>query len=100
MYFSRISDNDADNHQYLTDYLGDNTSAFLQAMNNMSEHRFSSINCVTFQKDSDIDLGLISFPLFSNLEVNLLISKDFSKIAAISQNSTYQVLRDVMESVL
>ncbi len=96
--FSRISDNDSDNYQYFTDYLGDNTSTFLQALSNMSEHRFSSINCVTFQKDSDIKLGLISFPLFSNVEVNLLISKDFSKIAAISENSTYQVLKDVIAS--
>lgn len=96
--FSRISDNDSDNYQYFTDYLGDNTSTFLQALSTMSEHRFSSINCVTFQKDSDIKLGLISFPLFSNVEVNLLISKDFSKVAAISENSTYQVLKDVIAS--
>lgn len=96
--FSRISDNDSDNYQYFTDYLGDNTSTFLHALSNMSEHRFSSVNCVTFQKDSDIELGLISYPLFSNVEVNLLISKDFSKIAAIQENSTYLALRDVMES--
>ncbi|MFT4145234.1 MAG: hypothetical protein QM644_12330 [Mobilitalea sp.] len=96
--FSRISDNDFDNYQAFTDYLGDNTADFLQALSNMSEHRFSSINCVTFQKNSDIELGLISFPLFSNVEVNVLISKDFSKIAAIQKNSTYQVLNKVMES--
>jgi hypothetical protein len=96
--FSRISDNDFDNYQNFADYLGNYTTAFLQTLSNMSEHRFSSINCVTFQKDSDIELGLISFPLFSNVEVNLLISKDFSKPAAIQENSTFQVLKDVMES--
>ncbi len=96
--FSRISNNDSDNHKYFTDYLGDNTSNLLQALINMSEHRFSSINCVSFQKDSDIELGLISFPLFSNVEVNLLISKNFSKITTIHENSTYQALRDIMES--
>ncbi len=96
--FSRVSVDDYERYQLYLDYMGSNGLDLLLNLNNMLEHRYTSIGCVTFQKNSNVELALLFETLYSNVEVNVLISKDFSQIQSVYENNTFKELVELLNS--
>jgi len=96
--FSRVSDDDYERYQIYLDYMGSNGTDLLLNLNNMPEHRYNSLGCATFQKNFSVELALLSMALYSNVEVNVLISKDFSQVQSVNDNNTYQELAGLLNS--
>ncbi len=98
VHFSRVSDDDNERYLELLNYIGSNGYDLLSHFNNISEHRYNSISCTTFAKDSKIELVLLSEPLYSNVEVNVLISKDFSQVKSVYDTNMFQELVELLDS--
>ncbi|SHO45080.1 hypothetical protein [Anaerocolumna xylanovorans] len=96
--FSRVAEDDYERYQLYLNYIGNNGIDLPLNLNNMPENRYTSLGCTTFQKDSDVELALLSVTLYSNVEVNVLLSRDFSGIQSVYENNTYQELVDLLNS--
>ncbi len=97
--FSRISNDDKERYQTFLNYIGNNGFDLLLNLNNMAEHRYDNLECVTFQKkNSNVELAKISAYLYSNVEVNILISKNLSQVKSVYENNTYQELMELLSS--
>lgn len=98
VHFSRISSDDNERYQTFLNYIGNDGYDLLLNLNTMPEHRYDDLECVTFQKDSNVELAKISAYLYSNVEVNVLISKNFSNVKSVYENNTYQELMELLDS--
>jgi hypothetical protein len=98
VHFSRVSSDDNERYQTFLSYIGNNGCDLLLNLNNMPEHRYDNLECVTFQKYSNVELAKISAYLYSNVEVNVLISKDFSQVKSVYENNTFQELIELLNS--
>lgn len=96
--FSRISDDDYERYEIYQDYIGDKGTDMLINLFNMTENRNNSIGCTTFQKNLGVELVLLSMVLYGDVEVNVLISKDFSKVQSVYDNNTYRKLDELFSS--
>lgn len=90
--FARKSEDDYERYRLFTDFVGDKATDLLSDLSDMSENRNRSLECTTFQKDSGVELALVSMPLYSNVMVNVFIAKDFSLIQSVQENNAYQEL--------
>jgi hypothetical protein len=98
VHFSRVSSDDHERYQTFLNYIGNKGRDLLLNLNQMPEHRYDSLECATFQKNSNVELAKITACLYSNVEVNILISKDFSQVKSVYDNHTYQELIELMNS--
>lgn len=96
--FSRVSEDDYERYQLYLYYIGNNGSDLVLDLINMPEHRYTSIGCTTFQKNSNVELALLFQTLYSNVEVNVLISKDFSKVLSVYESNTFKELVEILDS--
>jgi hypothetical protein len=97
--FSRKSSDDNERYQTFLNYIGNNEFDLLLNLNNMPEHRYNNLECVTFQKkNSNVEIVKISAYLYSNVEVNILISKNLSQVKSVYKNNTYQELKKLLNS--
>jgi hypothetical protein len=92
VFFSRISEDDYDRYQLYTDYAGKKGAKLVYDLENMPEHRHEGTGCVTFQKDFGVETALLTTDLYSNVKLNVLMSKDFSKVESVAESDVYKEL--------
>jgi hypothetical protein len=98
VFFSRISEDDYERYQLYTDYAGEIGAKLVFGLENIPEHRHEATGCVTFQKDSGVEIALLTTDLYSNVMLNILMSKDFSKVETVAGSSVYKELTEVLNT--
>jgi len=98
VFFSRVSEDDYDRYENYKEYAGETGTKIVYNLENIPEHRYVGTGCVTFQKDTGIEVALLTTSLYSNVAVNVLMSKDFSQIDSVSENNEYKELKSIYDS--